>query len=66
MNNNKTILVIGASGNQGNAVATNLLSDGWAVRARHVTRNNPLYKHLKKKALLWLKRIWMMNNHFQM
>ncbi|AGL15960.1 NmrA/HSCARG family protein [Actinoplanes sp. N902-109] len=32
-NNDKTILVIGATGNQGGATTTRLLADGWRVRA---------------------------------
>lgn len=35
--NDKIILVMGASGNQGNSVARHLLSNGWSVRA--MTRN---------------------------
>jgi uncharacterized protein YbjT (DUF2867 family) len=35
--NNETILVIGATGNQGGATARRLLADGWQVRA--LTRN---------------------------
>lgn len=48
MNNIKTILVIGASGNQGNAVATNLLSDGWAVRAMTRNPEQPSIQALKE------------------
>lgn len=36
----KSILVIGSTGKQGNAVVKQLLSDGWHVRALTRNKNN--------------------------
>ncbi len=47
--NNKTILVTGATGTQGGAVARNLLDRGWKVRA--LTRNSESDKALELKSL---------------
>lgn len=48
MENNKNILVMGASGNQGNAVAKSLLSDGWIVHAMTRNPNQSAIKELEQ------------------
>lgn len=45
----KTILVLGATGNQGGAVARKLLSDGWSVRAVSRRTDQPAAQELQKK-----------------
>lgn len=52
MDNKKTILVIGASGNQGNAVAENLLTDGWHVRAMTRNPEQTSIQELEKKGAI--------------
>ncbi|GCE13468.1 NmrA/HSCARG family protein [Tengunoibacter tsumagoiensis] len=44
----KTILVTGATGNQGGAVTCHLLMDGWKVRALARDPQKPAYQALKK------------------
>lgn len=46
---NKTILVFGATGKQGNAVAENLLNNGWRVRAITRKPNQPAANDLEAK-----------------
>lgn len=48
MENNKNILVMGASGNQGNAVAKSLLSNGWIVHAMTRNPNQSAIKELEE------------------
>ena len=49
LENERTVLVTGATGTQGGAVARNLLDRGWKVRA--LTRNNESDKALELKSL---------------
>lgn len=46
---NKSILVLGATGNQGGAVAEKLLADGWSVRAISRQPDQPAAQELQKK-----------------
>src|SRR5215207_1763622 len=45
--NNKIIAIAGATGQQGNAVARNLLADGWQVRALTRDTGKPVAQELK-------------------
>lgn len=48
-NESKIILVLGATGNQGDAVAERLLADGWSVRAISRDPNQTAAQELQKK-----------------
>ncbi|WP_221569325.1 NmrA/HSCARG family protein [Alkalihalobacillus sp. TS-13] len=48
-NSDKTILVLGATGKQGGAVARKLLADGWSVRAVSRHPDQPAAQELQKK-----------------
>lgn len=49
MENNQLILVFGATGHQGGAVAQHLMNDGWQVRAVTRDSNKPAAKELARR-----------------
>jgi uncharacterized protein YbjT (DUF2867 family) len=51
MSNDKTILVTGATGNQGGAVTRHLLKDGWRVRALSRNPDKPAAQSLKAQGV---------------
>lgn len=52
---NQTVLVLGATGNQGGAVANKLLADGWSVRAISRRPNQQAAQKLQKKGVTVVK-----------